>query len=103
MSFSNVVWFTGNSYPSPVTIYEPQLKAFLDNGGRIFMSGQDMLDQAGGTTSFVANYLHVNWNDATMNDIATKNVHEVAGTISAGAGTGTLEHHRLPHHIIGGK
>ena len=50
-----------------------------------------MLDQAGGTTSFVANYLHVNWNDATMNDIATANVHEVAGTISAGAGTVPLD------------
>jgi uncharacterized repeat protein (TIGR01451 family) len=91
MSFSNVVWFTGNSYPSPVTIYEPQLKAFLDNGGRIFMSGQDMLDQAGGTTSFVANYLHVNWNDATMNDIATKNVNGVSGTITNGAGTVPLD------------
>jgi uncharacterized repeat protein (TIGR01451 family) len=85
-SFTNVVWFTGNSYPNPITLYEPKLQAFLDNGGRLFMSGQDLLDQTGGTTSFVKNYLHVNWVDATMNDIPTANVNGAAGTIAAGAG-----------------
>ena len=43
---TNVVWFTGNSYPAPLGPYEHQLKAFLDSGGRLFMSGQDLLDQA---------------------------------------------------------
>jgi len=86
-SFKNVVWFTGNSYPSPIAAYEPELTAFLVGGGRLFMSGQDLLDQAGGLTPFVGTYLHVNWNDATMNDKPTANVHEVGGTITAGAGT----------------
>lgn len=90
-SFKNVVWFTGNSYPSPITLYEPKLKAFLDNGGRLFMSGQDLLDQAGGTTAFVHDYLHITWDDATMNDIASKNVAGVAGTITAGVGTVPLD------------
>ena len=56
-----VVWFTGNSYPAPITPYETDLSAFLDNGGRLFMSGQDILDQAAGTTAFVHDYLHIDW------------------------------------------
>ena len=44
----NVVWFTGNSYPARSRPYEAELKAFLDGGGRLFMSGQDILDQAAG-------------------------------------------------------
>jgi uncharacterized repeat protein (TIGR01451 family) len=90
-SFKNVVWFTGNSYPGPITLYEPRLQAFLDNGGRLFMSGQDLLDQAAGLTSFVHDYLHITWNDATMNDKATSNVHAVAGTLTDGVGTVPLD------------
>ena len=83
-SFKYVVWFTGNSYPNPITQYESRLAAFLDNGGRLFMSGQDLLDQSGGKTPFVLNYLHIIWDDATMNDLATAQVHGVAGTITNG-------------------
>jgi len=43
----NIVWFTGNSYPGPITAYESRLAAFLDSGGRLFMSGQDILDHNG--------------------------------------------------------
>jgi hypothetical protein len=83
-SFKNVVWFTGNSYPSPIAPYEPKLAAFLDNGGRLFMSGQDLLDQTGGTAPFVSSYLHIRWDDGTMNDIKTANVYGVGGTLTAG-------------------
>jgi hypothetical protein len=82
-SFTNVVWFTGDSFPDPVVTYESKLQAFLDNGGRLFLSGQDMLDGTGATTDpFVQNYLHVNWDNNTMNDIPTAKVHGVAGTVS---------------------
>ena len=54
----SIVWFTGASYPDPVGPYEPNLKAFLDAGGRLFMSGQDILDQAAGTTAFFHDYVH---------------------------------------------
>ncbi|HZE49863.1 MAG TPA: hypothetical protein VE074_09880, partial [Jatrophihabitantaceae bacterium] len=57
----NVVWFTGNAYPGPISPYESELKTFLDGGGRLFMSGQDILDQAAGTTAFVHDYLHIQW------------------------------------------
>jgi uncharacterized repeat protein (TIGR01451 family) len=56
-----VVWFTGMSYPGPILPYEGELAAFLDGGGKLFMSGQDILDQAAGTTPFVHDYLHINW------------------------------------------
>jgi predicted alpha-1,2-mannosidase len=90
----NVVWFTGNSYPGPITPYEPQLKAFLDGGGRLLMSGQDILDQAAGTTAFVHDYLHINWDGTDVqNDKATAAVHGVAGSaISDGIGAVPLDH-----------
>jgi predicted alpha-1,2-mannosidase len=90
----NVVWFTGNAYPGPITPYEPQLAAFLDGGGRLLMSGQDILDQSAGTTPFVHNYLHVNWDGAeTQNDKPTANVHGVAGNaVTGGIGAVPLDH-----------
>jgi uncharacterized repeat protein (TIGR01451 family) len=90
----NVVWFTGNSYPGPITPYESELKALLDGGGRLFMSGQDILDQAAGTTSFVSNYLHIAWNGSEVqNDKATAAVHGIAGNpVSDGIGAVPLDH-----------
>jgi len=90
----NVVWFTGNAYPGPITPYEPQLKAFLDGGGRLLMSGQDILDQAAGTTAFVHDYLHINWDGTDVqNDKATAAVHGVAGNaVSDGIGAVSLDH-----------
>jgi uncharacterized repeat protein (TIGR01451 family) len=89
----NVVWFTGRSYPGPLLPYEAQLKAFLDGGGRLFMSGQDILDQAAGTTAFVHDYLHVAWDGTeAQNDKATENVHGVSGSaVSNGIGAVPLD------------
>ena len=83
-AFKTAVWFTGNAYPGPVTAYEAELTSFLDGGGNLFMSGQDILDQAAGTTAFVKNYLHINWDGTeAQNDKPTLNVHSVAGTLTA--------------------
>jgi uncharacterized repeat protein (TIGR01451 family) len=93
-SFKNVVWFTGNSYPAPVTPYEATLTAFLDNGGRLFMSGQDLLDQGAGTTDFVRNYLHITWDGSeAQNDKPTAAVHGVAGNpVTDGIGAVPIDH-----------
>ena len=93
-SFRNIVWFAGNSYPAPITPYEPQLKGFLDNGGRLLMSGQDILDQGAGTTTFVRDYLHISWDGSeTQNDKATAAVHGVTGNpVSDGIGAVPLNH-----------
>jgi uncharacterized repeat protein (TIGR01451 family) len=89
-----VLWFTGNTYPAPITPYEDDLTAFLDSGGHLFMSGQDVLDQAAGTTSFVRNYLHIAWDGTEQqNDKATTAVHGVAGNpVTNGIGTVPLDH-----------
>ena len=87
-SFKHIVWFTGNSFPGPIRPYETKLKAFLNGGGHLFISGQDLLDGSAGTTSFVRDYLHVTWDGMeTQNDKSTKNVNEVATTLTAGVGT----------------
>ena len=91
-SFTNVVWFTGNAYTAPVTPYESELAGFLDGGGRLFMSGQDILDQAAGQTDFVRDYLHVDWDGTeAQNDIYTASVHGVAGTFTSGVGDVPLD------------
>ena len=89
-----VIWFTGNSYPGPITPYESELAAFLDGGGRLFMSGQDILDQQAGTTAFVHDYLHINWDGSeTQNDKPTAAVHGVAGNpVTDGIGAIPLDH-----------
>jgi predicted alpha-1,2-mannosidase len=90
----NVVWFTGNAYPGPITPYESELSTFLDGGGRLFMSGQDILDQSAGTTAFVHDYLHINWDGSeTQNDKPTADVHGVSGNpVTNGIGSIPLDH-----------
>ena len=61
------------SRPDPAV--RGELKSFLDGGGNLFMSGQDILDQAAGTTAFVHDYLHITWDGTeTQNDKATATV-----------------------------
>ena len=92
-SFTTVIWFTGNSYPNPIVPYESELALFLDGGGRLFMNGQDILDQTAGQTSFVLNYLHINWDGSEVqNDKATTAVHDVAATLTAGVGAVPIDH-----------
>jgi uncharacterized repeat protein (TIGR01451 family) len=75
LAFKNIVWFTGNTYPGPILPYETKLKAFLDAGNKLFISGQDLLDQAAGTTAFVRDYLHVTWDGSeAQNDKPTTTV-----------------------------
>jgi hypothetical protein len=93
-AYRNVVWFTGNSYPAPITPYESELAAFLDGGGRLLMSGQDILDQAAGTTDFVWDYLHIDWDGSeTQNDKAVAAVAGVSGNpVSGGIGSVPIDH-----------
>ncbi|WP_132117037.1 FixG Ig-like domain-containing protein [Actinocrispum wychmicini] len=90
----NVVWFTGKTFPAPVTPYEGLLKTFLDGGGRLFLSGQDILDQAAGTTAFVHDYLHIAWDGTErQNDKATTAVHGVPGNpVTDGIAAVPLDH-----------
>ncbi len=93
-AFKNVIWFTGNSYPDPLGPYENELKPWLDGGGNLFLSGQDVLDQAAGTTSFFSDYVHVTWDGTeTQNDKATASVTGVTGNpVTDGIGTVAIDH-----------
>ena len=77
-------WFTGSGYPGPILPFEALLKAYLDGGGHLFMSGIDILDQAAGTTPFVRDYLHIAWNDAVQNDKGTGTITGAAGSVIGG-------------------
>ena len=57
------------------------------------MSGDDILDQAAGTTAFVHDYLHVAWDGSeAQNDKATAAVHGVAGNpVTNGIGAVPLD------------
>ena len=91
-AFKNIVWFTGNTYPGPILPYERSLTAYLDNGGHLLLSGQDLLDQGAGTTDFVRNYLHVDWDGSeAQNDKATTAFHGVPGSLTDGIGAVTRD------------
>lgn len=92
-----VIWWTGNAYPSPITRYEAGLAKLLDGGGRLFMSGQDILDQAGGQTPFVADYLHIVWDGSeAQNDKPTATVAgQVTDPVGGGQGVVPLDHNVL--------
>jgi uncharacterized repeat protein (TIGR01451 family) len=93
-AYTNVVWFTGNAYPAPLAPYESELATFLDGGGHLFMSGQDILDQSAGQTPFVLNYLHITWDGTeNQNDKATNAVHGVTGNpVTDGIGAVAIDH-----------
>ena len=92
-AFKHIFWFTGTSFPGPILRYEANLTAYLNNGGHLFLSGQDLLDQAAGTTAFVHNYLHVTWDGSEdQNDRLTNSVSGVAGNpVTNGVGTIPLD------------
>ena len=86
-AFKRIVWFTGNSWPQPLAAYEAKLIAYLDAGNNLFMAGQDILDQNGGTTVFAHDYLHVNWDGSeTQNDKDADTLNGIAGTLTNGIG-----------------
>ncbi len=91
---TKVVWFTGNSYPAPIGPYEAELATFLDGGGGLFMSGQDILDQTAGQTGFVHDYLHIDWDGTEVqNDKPTAHVTGVTGNpVTNGIGAVPLDH-----------
>ncbi|HUX85466.1 MAG TPA: hypothetical protein VMW65_00565 [Chloroflexota bacterium] len=74
-----IIWYTGSAYPDPVGLYEANLATFLDSGGRLFISGEDILDGSAGSAAFFQNYVHLSWNDTNQNDKGTLYVTGVSG------------------------
>ncbi|GEM_PF-3119147 len=59
--YDAVIWFTGDDYWYTLdSSDETNLANYLDNGGSLFITGQDIGYDIGGT-SFYTNYLHANY------------------------------------------
>ena len=63
--FSTVFWQTGVSYPSLDAADRAALSGFLDAGGNLFLTGQDIgwdiWDQGGDAVTWYRTYLHTNY------------------------------------------
>jgi hypothetical protein len=69
-----IIWYTGDAAQNVLTSAEQQfLQSYLDNGGRLFLTGQDiaydLVEQQSGI-SFFENYLHANYIENNSNDFA---------------------------------
>lgn len=90
-----VIWFTGREFSdmTPITltaIDQANIQAYLDNGGRLFLTGQDIGYEIG-STSFYQNYLRALYvtDDALGNVYAGQNIFSnLSADISSGAGDG---------------
>jgi len=66
-NFPTIIWFTEWDFPGLDSLDRVALRDFLDNGGNLFLSGQDLgwdLNENPGSedqTSFFKDYLHASW------------------------------------------
>ena len=61
LQYPVVIWLTGNEYSNTLTTTDQaNLQSYLDNGGRLFISGQDIGYDIGGS-SFYTDYLHADF------------------------------------------
>jgi subtilisin family serine protease len=59
--YALVIWFTGNEYRNTLTLTDQSnLQLYLNNGGALFMSGQDIGFDIG-SSIFYQNYLHAHY------------------------------------------
>ncbi|MBM4146082.1 MAG: hypothetical protein FJ240_07380 [Nitrospira sp.] len=89
-----VIWFTGREFSdvTPITltaIDQANIQAYMDNGGRLFLTGQDIGYEIG-STSFYQNYLHVLYvtDDALGNAYTGQNTFSNLSADISGAGDG---------------
>jgi hypothetical protein len=59
VSYRIIIWNTGADYVTTLSSFDQaQLSEYMDNGGNLFLSSEEVLYQLGGT-AFTLNYLHV--------------------------------------------
>ena len=67
--YSCVIWFTGNEDSATLTPQdETDLSTFMDGGGNLFLSGQNIGEEIGGSSTFYSNYLQAVFLEANAND-----------------------------------
>ncbi len=77
-NFDIVVWFTGLSFPTLDDDDRAALGTFMDNGGHLFATGQDigweLHDLGGAAYDWYQQYLHANWIADDTNDYTLEGV-----------------------------
>ncbi len=98
-AYGIVIWSTGYAYQNTLTSEDQaNLIKYLNNGGRLYLSSQDLLwDINGGydgvvDNEFVNNYLGVK---SVTNDVAYTKVEGVSGTFTSNLGTMNFDY---PYH-----
>ncbi|MCH7761382.1 S8 family peptidase, partial [candidate division TA06 bacterium] len=67
--YSCVIWFTGDDDTTTLTLQdESDLTDFLDGGGNLFISGQNIGEDIGGVSTFYASYLRSTFLQGNAND-----------------------------------
>lgn len=59
-TYETVIWFTGHAGSTLTPEDQAHLAAFLDSGGKLFISGQDVATELQ-SSSFLSDYLHAEW------------------------------------------
>ncbi len=103
-----LIWYTGNaSGPNVLTQAErDSLSAYLDRGGRLFLTGQNIAESLSGN-AFLANRLHVsfvrNLNDAILHgvkgDPVGNGIRNIATSGVGGAGNQNSRDHLQPDGV----
>ena len=87
-NFSVVVWETGMSYPTLTTSDQAALGTYLDAGGKLFLTGQEigweLNDTGGADYAWYQQYLHVNFagDDANLNTMTGVAGDPIGGNLS---------------------
>ena len=86
----NVVWFTGNSYPAPITPVRVGARGAARRRRPAVHVGPGHPRPGGRDDGVRENYLHIDWDGTEVqNDKATEAVHAVAGNpVTDGIGVG---------------
>ncbi|PKP53219.1 MAG: hypothetical protein CVT90_02320, partial [Candidatus Altiarchaeales archaeon HGW-Altiarchaeales-3] len=97
-SYSVVIWFTGEEYPD--TAEQGALEQYLNNGGNLFITGQDigdyLIDDGEDDGVFYSSYLHANNDTYSVHSLSLSGVDADIGnnlniTIQGGDGANNQE------------
>jgi hypothetical protein len=97
--YGRVVWLTGDDYQTTLTASDQAaLASYLDGGGRLFVSGQDIGYDIG-SSPFYANYLHAQYVADDTNDTSLTGLDFLAGADVVIAGGDGANNQDFPSQI----
>ncbi len=95
-----VIWFCGDDYSTTLTATDQtNLTTYLNAGGNLFMSGQDIGYDIQGDGTFMTNYLHAGFVKDDTNNYAMTGAGIMAGTNVTIEGTGGAANQGYPSAI----